>query len=57
MDFVKDHPEAIEIHGYKEPFIYCLNTSSKEIILNGLEFLDWDELHDEFVECIKIMCL
>jgi hypothetical protein len=44
---VKDHHEAIEIHGYKEPFIYCLNTSSKEIILNGLQFLDWDELHDE----------
>jgi hypothetical protein len=45
--FVKDHHEAIEIHGYKEPYIYCLNTSSKEIILNGLQFLDWDELHDE----------
>jgi hypothetical protein len=45
--FVKDHPDAIEIHGYKEPFIYCLNTSSKEIVLNGLEFLDWDELHDD----------
>jgi hypothetical protein len=45
--FVKDHHEAIEIHGYKEQFIYCLNTSSKEIILNGLQFLDWDELHDE----------
>ena len=45
--FVKDHHEAIEIHGYREPVIYCLNTSSKEIILNGLQFLDWDELHDE----------
>jgi hypothetical protein len=55
--FVKDHPEAIEIHGYKEPFIYCLNTSSKEIILNGLEFLDWDELHDESLLSVLKLCV
>ena len=47
---VCEHPEAIEIHGYKEPYIYCLNTSSKEIILNGLQFLDWDDLHDVSLE-------
>jgi len=48
--FVKDHPESIEIYGYKEPFIYCLNTSSKEILLNGLYFLDWDELYDNSLQ-------
>ena len=54
--FVKDHPEAIEIHGYKEPFIYCINTSSKEIILNGLEFLDWDELYGDSLDHVLNMC-
>ena len=44
--YVKDHCDAIEIHGYNEPYIYCLNTSSKDIILNGLHFLDWDDLYD-----------
>lgn len=48
--YVKDHCEAIEIHGYKEPYIYCLNTSSKEIMLNGLQFLDWDDLHGDSLD-------
>ena len=47
---VSEHCEAIEIHGYNEPYIYCLNTSSKEIILNGLQLLDWDDLHDVSLE-------
>lgn len=47
---VSEHCEAIEIHGYKEPFIYCLNTSSKEIILNGMQFLDWDDLYEVSLE-------
>ena len=48
--YVKDHCEAIEIHGYREPYIYCLNTSSKEIMLNGLQFLDWDDLHGDSLD-------
>jgi hypothetical protein len=55
--FVREHPEAIEIQGYKESFIYCLNTSSKEIVLNGLEFLDWDELYDDKLERVLNICV
>jgi hypothetical protein len=29
---VKNHPNAILIEDYSEPFIYCLNTTSKRII-------------------------
>lgn len=43
---VINHPEAQEIHGYAEPYLYCVNTNSKEIILNGLLFTDWDEIYD-----------
>ena len=43
---VINHPEAQEIHGYEEPYLYCINTNSKEIILNGLLFTDWDEIYD-----------
>jgi hypothetical protein len=47
---VREHPEAIEIFNYNEPFLYCLNTSSKEITLNGLIFTDWDEIYDDTLE-------
>jgi len=41
---VVNHPEAIKLPGYTEPYIYCINTSSKQIILNGTTFADWDEI-------------
>ncbi len=47
---IRDHPEAVEIFGYNEPYLYCLNTNSKEIILNGLVFTDWDEIYDDTLE-------
>jgi len=49
---VKDCPEAIEIHGYREPYLYCFNTNSKEIILNGVVFTDWDEIYDETLNVV-----
>jgi len=49
---VKHHPEAIEldIETYKEPYLYCLNTSSKEIVVNDIVFTDWDEIYEESLE-------
>lgn len=46
---VKDHPDAVEldIGTYTEPYLYCLNTSSKEIVMNDIIFTDWDEIYDE----------
>ena len=42
---VKEHPDAIPIQTYDKPYLYCFNTSSKIIQLNGITFTDWDELH------------
>ena len=39
------HPEKVLINEYNEPYIYCLNTSSKEININNVIFTDWDELY------------
>jgi len=49
---IRDHPLAIElsIGSYTEPYLYCLNTSSKEIIINDLVFTDWDEIYDEALD-------
>jgi hypothetical protein len=32
---------------YNEPFLYCLNTSSKEIVINDIIFTDWDEIYED----------
>lgn len=44
---VRFHPEAVRLKGYKEPYLYCLNTSSKQLCLGGYVFTDWDELYDD----------
>lgn len=44
---VKNHPLAIKIDKYDEPYLYCLNTSSKVIVLNNIIFTDWDEVYDD----------
>lgn len=41
---VFEHPNAIKIDEYKEPYLYCLNTSSKTIFIDQYLFSDWDEL-------------
>ena len=49
---VREHPCSIRIHRYNEPYLYCLNTSSKTIILNNITFTDWDEIYDDNLEFI-----
>lgn len=44
---VKQHPLAVKIYDYNEPYLYCLNTSSKIIVLNNIVFTDWDEVYDD----------
>ena len=48
--YVKDHPDAYIINNYTEPYLYCLNTSTKTIILNNMVFTDWDEIYDDSLE-------
>ena len=43
---VREHPDAIAIK-YNEPYLYCLNTTTKTIVLNNLIFTDWDEVYDD----------
>ena len=44
---VKEHPNAIKLTSYKEPYLYCINTTSKTIVLNNTIFTDWDEVYDD----------
>jgi len=51
--FVRRHPDREVIQKYLEPVIYCLNTSSKEIIIGDYVFSDWDEVTEEVLEIIN----
>ena len=41
---VSKHPCAKKLMDYTRPYIYCLNTTSKRIIIHGIVFADWDEV-------------
>lgn len=44
---VSSHPAAIKIVDYKEPYLYCLNTTKKVIQVNDIVFADWDDLYGD----------
>ena len=43
---VSKHPNAKKCTFYQEPYLYCLNTTNKTIVINGHIFSDWDEIND-----------
>ena len=48
---VCDHPSAQLLEDYEEPYIYCFNTTNKQITVKDMEFLDWDEIDEyDFLE-------
>lgn len=56
--FVGQHPDRQLVSNYLEPIIYCLNTSSKEIVVENYVFTDWDEITEDTFgiirDCLKI---
>jgi hypothetical protein len=50
--YVKDHPKNKVVLNYSEPYLFCLNTTSKKINIKDLIFCDWDELYDNNLEKI-----
>jgi hypothetical protein len=49
---VSKHPDAIKIEIYNEPYLYCLNTTSKTIVINDILFTDWDEIYNDNIHKI-----
>ena len=50
---VPQHPKAIAYGVYDKPYLYCLNTTSKTIVIDDYLFTDWDEIYDNDIELIK----
>lgn len=51
---VRDRPRALHLEYYKEPIIYCINTTNKLIHVGhgDIVFSDWDELYGAKLETI-----
>lgn len=47
---VSAHPSSEKVDKYEKPYVYCLNTSTKTIVMNDITFSDWDEIWDENLE-------
>jgi hypothetical protein len=53
---VKNHSDSFLVDDYRHDKIYCINTDSKQIYINGLVFTDWDDLDDmDFID-LKTNC-
>lgn len=50
---VEEHPNAIKIEHYNEPYLFCINTENKIIEINNIVFTDWDEIYDDDLDKIK----
>jgi len=50
---VDEHPSAVKVEYYNEPYLYCINTENKTIEINNIVFTDWDEIYDDEIEKIK----
>ena len=47
------HPNSILYNNFREPFIYCISTSTKVININGHIFGDWDELEEYELQILR----
>ena len=54
---VNEHPERKLVVDYNEPYLYCLNTTSKRIMVGNHVFADWDEVFEKELEVLKKSCL
>jgi len=50
---VSEHPEANRLFEYNKPYLYCVNTTTKKIVINECVFMDWDEVDDSVLTRIK----
>jgi len=40
------HIDSKLIEDFREPYLYCINTDTKTILINGIYFADWDEIDE-----------
>lgn len=53
---VNTHPESIFIPTYSSTYVYCLNTTTKVLHIDGKEFMDWDEIYENKKNALEKEC-
>lgn len=48
------HPESVKCEQYTKPYLYCLNTRNKNILINDTIFTDWDEIYGTDIEEVTV---
>ena len=43
----REHEDATSFHGPRPKYVYCLVTTCKRLMLNGVVFADWDDIDEE----------
>jgi hypothetical protein len=54
---VKDHPDSLYIPNFNEPYVYCLNTETKEFIIGNTLFSDWDDIDLKVLKDLQENCV
>jgi hypothetical protein len=54
---VKDHEDSQSVEDFCEPFVYCLNTTSKTIQINNTLFSDWDDVDETVTSHLENKCV
>jgi hypothetical protein len=54
---VKEHPDSILMPSFNEEYVYCLNTTNKEFVINDIIFSDWDDIDDKLVNDLNENCV
>lgn len=50
------HPAATMIPDFREEYVYCLNTSTKRLIINTKVYMDWDDLDSMDMYELNLQC-
>ena len=50
---VCDHPRSVLLEDFRDEYVYCIGTDSKEIAIGDHVFSDWDEITDRDMEELR----
>jgi len=51
---VSRHPKSVKCEPYTKPYLYCLNTRNKTIVIKDTIFTDWDEIYGTDIEEVTV---
>ena len=53
---VKEHPDSQYMPSFNEPYVYCLNTDNKTVVIADELFSDWDDIDTTVIKALQKNC-